>query len=177
MNMMRKVLTALGGIFLAALFLAALAPRVTRAVAAALVQIVPGTATHMGQNESRMVSLFCEAGNSFCNAVDGSGNVSTAAYEVPAGFTLVITDYEYKYSAASASNAGQLRCDNFYDASNVLSLLPIPSCALVDATGFVYGKEHFTTGIRVGSGVTVADFDAASRLGFAAMQGYLVPNS
>jgi len=43
--------------------------------------------------------------------------------------------------------------------------------------GFVDGKEHFTTGIRVGSGVTVADFDAASRLGFAAMQGYLVPNS
>lgn len=95
MNMTRKVLTALGGIFLAALFLAALAPQATRAVAAALVQLVPGTTTHMGQNESRMVSLFCEAGNNFCNAVDSSGTLSTAAYEVPAGFTLVITDYEY----------------------------------------------------------------------------------
>jgi hypothetical protein len=177
MNMMRKVLTALGGIFLAALFLAALAPKATRAVAAALVQVVPGTATHMGQNEGRMVSLFCEAGNNFCNAVNASGALSTAAYEVPAGFTLVVTDYEYKYSAASSNDAGQLRCDNFYNVSNVLSLLPIPSCALVDTAGFVYGKEHFTTGIRVGSGVTVADFDAASRLGFAAMQGYLVPNS
>lgn len=70
-----------------------------------------------------------------------------------------------------------MRCDNFYNVSKGLSLLPIPSCALVDTTGFVYGKEHFTTGIRVGSGVTVADFDAASHLGFAAMQGYLVPNS
>jgi hypothetical protein len=177
MNKMRKVLTALGGVFLAALLLAALAPKVTRAVAAALVQIVPGTTTHMGQNESRIVSLYCIAGNNFCNAVDASGNVSTAAYEVPAGFTLVITDYEYKYSAASAGDAGQLRCDEFYNVSGVLSLLPIASCALVDTNGFVYGKERFTTGIRVGSGVTVADFDAASRLGFAALQGYLVPNS
>jgi len=177
MNMRRKVLTALGGIFLAALFLAALAPKATRAVAAALVQIVPGTATHMGQNESRIVSLFCEAGNSFCNAVDASGTMSTSPYVVPAGFTLVITDYEFKYSAASSSDAGQFRCDEFYNVSNVLTFLPIASCALVDTAGFVYGKEHFTTGIRVGSGVTVADFDAASRLGFAAMQGYLVPNS
>ena len=176
MNMTRKVLTTLGGIFLAALFLAALAPKATRAIAAALVQIVPGTTTHMGQNESRMVSLQCNAGNSFCNSVDASGTVSTTAYDVPAGFTLVITDYEFKYSAASASDAGQLRCDDFYNASNVLTFLPIASCALVDTGGFVYGKEHFTTGIRVGSGVTVADFDAASNLGFAAMQGYVVPN-
>jgi hypothetical protein len=58
-----------------------------------------------------------------------------------------------------------------------LTFLPIASCALVDTAGFVYGKEHFTTGVRVGSGVTIADFDAASNLGFAAIQGYLVPNS
>jgi hypothetical protein len=177
MNMMRKVLTALAGIFLAALFLAALVPKATRAVVAALVQIVPGTATHMGQNESRLVSLLCQAGKNFCNAVDSSGNLSTAAYEVPAGFTLIITDYEYKYFASSAADAGEFRCDVFYNVSNVLNFLPIPSCALVDKQGFVYGKEHFTTGIRVGSGVTVADFDAASSLGSAGIQGYLVPNS
>jgi hypothetical protein len=39
MNITRKALTTLGGVFLAALLLAALAPRAARGVAAALVQI------------------------------------------------------------------------------------------------------------------------------------------
>jgi hypothetical protein len=40
MNHVRKMLSALGGIFLAALLVGALAPKATRAIAAALVQVV-----------------------------------------------------------------------------------------------------------------------------------------
>lgn len=174
MNHVRKLLSTLGGIFLAALLIAAVAPKAARGVAAALVQIVPGTTTHIGQNESRMVSLFCNAGNEFCNSVDSSGNIATAAYQVPAGFTLIITDYEYRLSLSSA--AGQYLCDNFFNVSGVLPFLNQPSCALADTGGAAYGKEHFTTGVRVGSGVTIADFAPANREGFANMQGYLVPN-
>jgi hypothetical protein len=175
MNHVRKLMSTLGGIFLAALLVAALAPKAARGVAAALVQIVPGTTTHIGQNESRMVSLFCDSGNNFCNSVDSSGNVASAAYQVPAGFTLIITDYEYKVLLASA--AGQFLCDTFYNVSGVLNLLNVASCAVADTSGLVYGKEHFTTGIRVGSGVTLADSAAGNREGFATMQGYLVPNN
>ncbi|HTQ60604.1 MAG TPA: hypothetical protein VMI32_10295 [Candidatus Solibacter sp.] len=175
MNHVRKMFSTLGGILLAALLIAALAPKAARGVAAALVQIAPGTATHIGQNESRLVSLYCNVGNSFCNSVDSSGNVASAAYQVPAGFTLIITDYEYKTSLSSAAN--QFLCDNFQNASNLSYFLNVPSCALADGLGDVYGKEHFTTGIRVGSGVTLLDFAAASREGFASMQGYLVPNN
>ena len=173
--MMRKMLTAFGVIFLGALFLAALAPRVTRAVAAALVQIVPGTATHIGQNESRMVSLYCIVNNNFCNLVDSSGNVASAPYQVPAGFTLIITDYEYKASLSFA--AGEFVCDTFLNASNDLPFLNVPSCALADKNGSFYGKEHFTAGVRVGSGVTLLDFDASAHEGNANIQGYLVPNN
>jgi hypothetical protein len=44
MNLMRKAATALGGIFLAALLVAALAPKATRGIAAALVQVTNTTA-------------------------------------------------------------------------------------------------------------------------------------
>lgn len=44
MNVMRKAVSALGGIFLAALLIAALAPKATRGVAAALVQVMNTTA-------------------------------------------------------------------------------------------------------------------------------------
>ena len=39
MNLIRKVFTTLGAVFLAAILIAALAPKVTRGVAAALVQV------------------------------------------------------------------------------------------------------------------------------------------
>lgn len=44
MNVIRKAVSALGGIFLAALLIAALAPKATRAVAAALVQVTNNSA-------------------------------------------------------------------------------------------------------------------------------------
>jgi hypothetical protein len=43
MNFLRKVVTAIGSIFLAALLIAALAPKATRALAAALVQVTNTT--------------------------------------------------------------------------------------------------------------------------------------
>ena len=44
MNLMRKAATTLGGIFLAVLLIAALAPKATRGIAAALVQVTNTTA-------------------------------------------------------------------------------------------------------------------------------------
>jgi hypothetical protein len=58
MNIMRKALSALGGIFLAALLIAALAPKATRGIAAALVLV-----TNTSANPVPTVSA--EAHNSF----------------------------------------------------------------------------------------------------------------
>ena len=175
MSHVRKLMSTLGGIFLAALLVAALAPKAARGVAAALVQIVPGTTTHIGQNESRMVSLSCKSGETFCTSVDSSGNVASAAYQVPAGFTLIITDYEFVIFLP-VGGAGLTACDNFSSLSGGLQFLVVAPCALTDSAGVAHGEQHFTTGIRVGSGLTLSDVEAGARIGFAAMQGYLVPN-
>jgi hypothetical protein len=180
MNHVRKLLSTLGGIFLAALLIAALAPKAARGVAAALVQIVPGTITHVGQHESQLVSLVCESPNHFCNSKDSSTNVASAAYQVPAGSTLVITDYEFRAFDPNLLVAGQSACDSILNANvdltDIRDFLRTESCAVIGPQGFVYGKEHFTTGILVGSGVTIADRLAEFGIGTAAVQGYLVPN-
>lgn len=59
MNLVRRLVLTVGGIFVAALLITALVPKATRAIAAALVHIVPGTTPHTGQNESNLVSLVC----------------------------------------------------------------------------------------------------------------------
>jgi hypothetical protein len=181
MNAIRKAVSALGSIFLAALLIAALAPKAARGIAAALVQIVPGTTTHVGQNESQLVSLFCTpAVSSGCIPVDSTGSIDPAgaAYQVPSGSTLVITDYRYSFSLAGAA-AGSYLCDtliNQLSSTSGADLLHVESCAVADQFATAYGKEHFTTGIRVASGGTIADLRSVQGLGSANVQGYLVPN-
>jgi len=63
MNYMKKAVTTLGGIFLAALLIAAVAPKATHGLVAALVQIVPGTTTHVGQNEGQLIQPLLLGGH------------------------------------------------------------------------------------------------------------------
>lgn len=176
MKHVRTVLSTLGGILLAALFIAALAPKAARGVAVALAQIVPGTTTHIGQNESRMVNLLCSQGNEFCNSVDSSGNIATTPFQVPAGFTLIVTDYAFTV-VLPASQAGNFACDTFLDQATFRSFLPISICAVADKLGVTTGRASFTTGIRVGSGITIIDSQATNGFGGGGIQGYLVPNN
>jgi hypothetical protein len=103
MKVIRKAVTALGGIFLAALLLAALAPKATRAIAAALVQVT-NTAANPVQNQdittsaSQLVTLTCVFG---LNGVAGNcfsppfpPEPSSTPYAVPVGQNLVITEVE-----------------------------------------------------------------------------------
>ena len=172
MNFIKKALTTAGGVFLAALLIAALAPKATHGLVAALVQIVPGTTTHVGQNESQLVSLACNEGSDFCVQVDPEGNSSSTAYVVPTGYTLVVTDFEWN---ASFGNPGYFLIDELVNSSTN-HLLSNVSRTLADADGAGYNHEHYITGLRVGSGVTIADLQAAVSGGFANVQGYLVPN-
>jgi len=96
MNYLRKVLSTLGGIFLAALLISAVVPKAARGVAAALVQIVPGSTTHLGQHETQLVSLVCSNGSNSCSSIDPSGQVTSTPYVVPSGYTLIVTDWEWQ---------------------------------------------------------------------------------
>jgi hypothetical protein len=144
-------------------------------VVATLVQIVPGSTTHVGQNESQLVSLFCGVGSSSCLPMDSSGLISLTPYVVPAGYTLVITDYEWDIFGAPAQVKA---CDEIDVVVGVSTrpLQPIGSCAVTTAGGEAYRGEHYTSGLRVASGIPIHDSDAAAGIGSADIQGYLVPN-
>lgn len=168
MRLLKEALGLLGTLMVLAVIVAFVAPKRARAVAAALVQIVPGTTTHVGQNESQLVSLTCQSGNDFCNAVDPGGNVSTSKYVVPTGYTLIVTDWEF-FPFGTPNNTS-------VDALQVPSVLLLQNLVIGVGSDGVLTHEHYATGVRAGSGMQIEDAVARSQSGIAQVQGYLVPN-
>jgi hypothetical protein len=173
MRLLKETLGVLGALVVLAVIVAFVAPNRARAVAATLVQIVPGNTTHVGQAESRLVSLKCFVGKAYCSEIDAEAKVDESTpYVVPKGFTLIVTDYEWQAFSQSAGLLGD-------DLVNVNVGLFIESDAETIQTGAdynAYGHEHYATGFRVGSGVTLTDVQANSSTGASLVQGYLVPN-
>jgi hypothetical protein len=177
MKLLKQAPGVLGALVVLAVIVAFVAPKRARALAAALVQIVPGTTTHVGQNESQLVSLVCPQGNNYCLARDPEGNPSTSAYVVPAGYTLIVTDYQW-FSFSPKTGAGILKFGGIDSITPPLQFKSlISSAGPTDQSGsFAYVHEHFVAGVRIGSGVTPVDVQAINNTGFGLVQGYLVPN-
>jgi hypothetical protein len=173
MRLLKETLGILGALVIVAIILAFVAPNRARAVAATLVQIVPGNTTHVGQPESRLVSLICFAGKAYCSEVDAEGKIDeSTAYLVPKGYTLIVTDYEWQGSSQSSGLIGDYLYNFEVGTFNA-------SVAVAVQTGVdynAYGHEHYATGFRVGSGVKLADSQAFNSTGGGYVQGYLVPN-
>lgn len=103
MNYIRKAVTTLGGIFLAALLLATLAPRATRAIVATLVQVAntpsnPVPTADVYRSASQIVWLACSNVAPYpCIFIPPTGEINVAsptAWTVPAGMNFVITDVQ-----------------------------------------------------------------------------------
>ena len=197
MKLVKQAMTVLGILVVITAIVALVTPKTAHAIVATMVEIVPGGTTHVGTTESNLVSLVCNLGaiprggglSGTCEAVDATGEVSGTAYQVPTGSTLIVTDYEWQLTlpddpngCCRATTPDTYVCDFFYTAGGsgialvIVPLLRQQSCALTDSKGLDYGREHFTTGIRVASGVIVYDNLAGLSIGSAALQGYLVPN-
>ena len=93
MNLIRKALTTLGGILLVAILIAALAPKATRAVAAALVQITNTSANPVPNRDvdngpRQAVSLVAQSNLEL--AVFQQADDVIEAYVVPPGKRLVV---------------------------------------------------------------------------------------
>jgi hypothetical protein len=181
MRLLKHAMAVLGTATMVVVLMAVVAPKTTHSLAAALVQVVPGTTTHVGQNESRLVSLLCAGRDVFsvnpCQEIDPEGKVSNTSYVVPSGFTLILTDYEWQVVVTSpvCGTAGDLTTDQLHNAKTGDPYATVLSIA--DPIGHSYGHEHYSTGIRVGSGVMLDDFQGnENHCGFAYVQGYLVPN-
>jgi len=98
MNVLRKAVSALGGIFLAALLIAALAPKATHGLVAALVQVTntssnPAATLDNAHAAPWIVDLVCAAAPAGGNT--GSCGPGGAAFTVPGGLALVITSMEF----------------------------------------------------------------------------------
>jgi hypothetical protein len=174
MRILKQALSIAGALFVVVVAFAVIAPRRAQAVAAALVQIVPGSATHVGQYESKLVSLNCVYGVSFCQQVNPNGTTTTTEYTVPAGYTLVITDLEWVIYGGSGE-AGYNAC-YFFIAEGTGAYIN-DACAIADKNGTAAGKEHFTGGVPIASGVVLVDPNAGNSQGSSNLQGYLVPNN
>jgi hypothetical protein len=181
MRLLKQALGVLGALVVLAVIVAFVAPKKAHALAAALVQIVPGTTTHVGQNESQLVSLFCVEHTSFCSEESPAGGDDLGTpYVVPAGFTLIVTDYAWTSFCGSTANANTFnQADFLVNGANGPSGAPYFSSfqfALSDKNGTAALTLHFASGLKMASGATPQDFEANSGCGEASIHGYLVPN-
>lgn len=138
MNYIKKAVTTLGGISLAALLIAALAPKATRGLVAALVEVAntrsgPVPVDTVRQSASNFLTLEAHAfGASPVKTVTSSwsqllpdGTVAASSYALPAGEQLVVTDVNVGVVCTSSFGPfGSLICPS---AGSLTSVVLFPS--------------------------------------------------
>lgn len=173
MKILKKALTTLGGIFLAALFVAALAPKATHGLVAALVQVsntvsTPAVAQDVSHLASQNVELLCAEGGPCMNRVAST----FATYEVPAGQNFVVTDME----VFTQSGGGAAGC---------FISLTAPPPGVADFNDFFDfasdGRTHqllFPTGMSYPGGYKfdTTNVEITSGCNQIWLRGYLTPN-
>jgi hypothetical protein len=181
MRLLKQAVTMLGAVMIVAVLVAVVAPKRVQAVVATLVQIVPGSTTHLGQNETQIVTLGCYGFNVYCVEESPSTGLVCCVgttYTVPAGYTLIVTDYSWISNSGYAPQ-GVYACDVILagQPSSVLNeYASSHTCGMADSTGSSAHDSHFTTGLRIASGLNLSDYVTFSGKGEASLQGYLVPN-
>jgi hypothetical protein len=179
MKFAQRLLMAAGAVAIAAILSVALAPRAVHAVVATLVQIVPGSTTHVGQNEGQLVALTCSQGQGYCLRQSPSGGfLSLSPFAVPAGYTLIVTDYNWVYNSSTCPTPGGLcpgdQLENL--SATIGGYFAMVEYVVSQSNGGAVGHQHFTSGVAIASGVTVTDSAANSNVGNSTVYGYLVPN-
>ena len=105
MNYLRKAISALGGIFLAALLIAALAPKATHAIAAALVQVVNTPANPVVTTDSLGTATLLQLNCQVSSTVGSNGNsFSDNCFTVPAGKRAVVENVDGVCSTANGAS-------------------------------------------------------------------------
>lgn len=101
MNITRKAVSAFAGILPAALLIAALAPKATRGIAIALVQVAntaanPAMTQDTSKQVSQIVELTCGTAAQKCTQLLPGAPLPSTAFTVPTGQTLVVTNIEFE---------------------------------------------------------------------------------
>jgi hypothetical protein len=176
MNHVRKLLSTLGGIFLAALLVAALAPKAARGVAAVLVQVTNTTSNPVPmidsfKSASHLVELQC--GSTLHSANTCSGIVRGTfqdPFKVPAGQSLVVTSI---VTTAIPSQLDTVQLE--VDAQDPISQSDIVLEKYVLST-FTTSELQFPSGIVYRSGLTPFFVEFGNTPVSVNMHGYLTSN-
>jgi len=126
MNLMRKTVSALGGIFMAALLIGSLAPKTTRGIAAALVQVMNTSANPVPNQDvdnpgrATIESVFVGVFNNL-----GSENLlGFSSFTVPAGQRFVIDQVDGSCSGSIRPGAQLLLTEAGQSRTYYLVLTP-----------------------------------------------------
>lgn len=196
MNFIGKAVTTLGGIFLAALLLAALAPKATHGLVAALVQVAnvrsaPVPIDTVRNSASNFITLetqvLSSSGGSAWAELFPDGSYGFSPYALPAGEQLVVTDVNVvAFCGGTCPKAGSQASIVFY-ATDVGVALGYPFYYTASATYqpneqgqlFAVHSDHLTSGLVFSvlpSAAFNIGFGADSGEGFTVtIQGYLTP--
>lgn len=102
MTSIRKAVTTLGGIFLAALLIAALAPKATHGLVAALVQVTNTTANPASTLDAdHATRIPYQDYEDFGSASSGNGITGVSFAQVPTGYRLVIENINARLAVQS----------------------------------------------------------------------------
>jgi hypothetical protein len=169
MNIVRKTATTLGGIFFAVLLIAALAPKATRGIAAALVEVT-NTASNAVPTEDGPGNFPFAA--STCNALSGCSQGQAQSFDVPLTTStglpvkrLVIEDVSAQCTIASGDSVWvavtvPFSADNVQLGHTGIVQYDFPA-TLTSATNAVV---HQTTRIYADPGASVSTYIVATGL-------------
>ena len=174
MRIVGKAVSALGGILLAALLIAALAPKATLGIATALVRVAntaanPAMTQDTSKQVSQIVELTCGATAQKCTQLLPDAPLQSTAFAVPTGQTLVVTNIEFE----SVDNGDIATFEIAYQIPPGAPLLKSWSAVGNGATAeFSLGPGF---GIAAGDSIDVVEqFNTVGER--AIMRGYLTSN-
>lgn len=185
MNFIRKAITTLGGIFLAALLLAALAPKATHGIVAALVQVANTSANPVpifdvnNPAESTIVNIGCGAQTStspfggVMGCYMGFGSTTEATYAVPSGRRFVMQQLDATCSAPKGVVISQ--AELLYStppSSTVNSYITLPGNGNVDANYPIHYYADTGSNIQF---IAVTSDSSGQTTCTVNVTGYLVP--
>jgi hypothetical protein len=195
MNYIKKAVTTLGGIFLAALLTAALAPKATHGLVAALVQVTNTSAnpipavlpTHLGTSASDLITIECFApGTALCKPASfftvNPDGTEGPTFVIPSGQALVITDVQWAVAGGTAGDTASLELGTQLGAAVIGTgrdqILVAPffyaGAAAPDSTGYAARTDQILGGVMTTVVPTAEAGNGTSGVvGLVIIHGYL----
>jgi hypothetical protein len=179
MKFLKSLLMGTGGVVLAGLVLALLAPKAVHAVVATAVQVVntsanPAITEDTSRQASQIVTINCQvalgSATPFCRQALSNGGIGTpgpnGGYVVPANQSFVLKSMDTTFSSSPVSEIAIYFYNNAQNSVvSVEAVMPAAD-----------GQISFSSGIAVGPGMEVVPHALSPNYVTITLHGYLTSN-